>query len=120
MLLYSALYLVFGVDVSRAGFWIVLGAVVVTAFTVYAEAVLALRPTQPPDPPDGAPLSYPMASAIVVAYLPNETSTVLDTLDSLLAQDYPGPLEVVLAYNTPRRLAIEKRAGPAGRRPSPG
>ncbi len=104
MLIYSALYLVVGVDVSSLGFWVVLGAVVVTALTVYAEAVMALRPASPPG---GELTAYPRASAIVVAYLPNETGTVIDTVRSLLAQDYPGRLEVVLAYNTPWRLPIE-------------
>lgn len=103
-LVYTALYRVLGVDVSRLGFWLVLGAVVVTALMVYAEGVLALRPASP----DTQPTAYPDASAIVVAYLPNETTTVTDTVHSLLAQDYPGRLEVVLAYNTPRRLPIEQ------------
>ncbi|MDQ1398600.1 MAG: hypothetical protein QOK20_532 [Acidimicrobiaceae bacterium] len=104
-LIYASLYRVFGLDVSGLGFWVVLGAVVVTALTVYAEALLALRRVTPPP----ATLEvYPSASAIVVAYLPNETSTLVETLSCLLAQDYPGPLEVVLAYNTPRRLPIEQ------------
>jgi cellulose synthase/poly-beta-1,6-N-acetylglucosamine synthase-like glycosyltransferase len=103
-LIYGALYQVFGLDLSVVGFWIVLGAVVVTALSVYAEAVLALRRVRPPV---STLDNYPSASAIVVAYLPNETSTLVDTLACLLDQDYPGPLEVVLAYNTPRRLPIE-------------
>jgi cellulose synthase/poly-beta-1,6-N-acetylglucosamine synthase-like glycosyltransferase len=101
---YSALYLVFGVDVSTVGFWVVLVTVVITALTVYAEAVLSLRPV--PAPAEEL-ASYPDASAIVVAFLPNETGTIVDTVRCLLAQDYPGSLEVVLAYNTPRRLPIE-------------
>ena len=105
LLLYCGLYLVFGLDVSTVGFWVVLGAVVVTALTVYAEALLALRPASPPD---RELTSYPEGSAIVVAYLPNETTTVVETLECLLAQDYPGTLEVILAYNTPRRLPIEQ------------
>lgn len=104
LLVYGAVYLVFGVDVTVVGFWIVLAAVVVTAFTVYAEAVLALGRVEPPVP---VLAEYSAASAIVVAYLPNETETILGTLECLLDQDYPGPFEVVLAYNTPRRLPIE-------------
>ncbi|MGH9123986.1 MAG: glycosyltransferase family 2 protein [Acidimicrobiales bacterium] len=103
-LVYSGLYRAFGLDVSSVGFWVVITAVIVTAFTVYAEGVLALRPASPPSP---EPPSYPAASAIVVAYLPNETDTVVDTVTSLLGQDYPGPFEVILAYNTPQRLPIE-------------
>jgi cellulose synthase/poly-beta-1,6-N-acetylglucosamine synthase-like glycosyltransferase len=104
-LIYAALYQFLGLDVSGLGFWVVLGAVVVTALTVYAEAVLALRRVTPPH---AALDTYPSASAIVVAYLPNETSTLVETVTCLLGQDYPGPLEVVLAYNTPQRLPIEQ------------
>ena len=105
LLVYCGLYLAFGLDVSTVGFWVVLGTVVITALTVYAEAVLSLRPLSPPD---GELASYPKASAIVVAYLPNETGTIIETIECLLAQDYPGTLEVVLAYNTPRPLPIEE------------
>jgi cellulose synthase/poly-beta-1,6-N-acetylglucosamine synthase-like glycosyltransferase len=104
-LLYTALYLAFGIDVSAAGFWVVLAAVVITALTVYGEAILALRPERPPDV---TVAEYPPASAIVVAYLPNETDTVVATLACLLEQEYPGPFEVVLAYNTPGRLPVEQ------------
>ena len=47
-LIYAALYRIFGLDVSGIGFWVVLGAVVVTALTVYAEALLALHRVTPP------------------------------------------------------------------------
>jgi cellulose synthase/poly-beta-1,6-N-acetylglucosamine synthase-like glycosyltransferase len=103
-LLFSAVYLVAGIDVTRVGFWVVLGAVALTALSVYAEAVLALRPEKPPST---TLATFPSAAAIVVAYLPNETDTIVDTVSCLLRQDYPGPLEVILAYNTPRRLPIE-------------
>lgn len=104
LLVYTAAYHLFGWDVSVVGFWVVMAAVLITAFTVYAEAMLSLRPVSAPT---DMMAEYPSASAIVVAYLPNETETIVGTLKCLLQQDYPGPLEVVLAYNTPRRLPIE-------------
>ena len=104
LLVYSTLYSVIGWDVSGIGFWLVLAAVVITALTVYAEAALSLRRVRPPA---ASPAVYPPAAAIVVAYLPNETGTIVDTIGCLLQQDYPAPFEVVLAYNTPGRLPIE-------------
>ena len=113
--IYGALYRAFGWDISIIGFWVVLAAVVITALTVYAEALLSLRAV--PAPTEEL-ATYPPASAIVVAYLPNETSTIVDTINCLLEQEYPGTLEVVLAYNTPRRLPIEADlAQMAGRDP---
>ena len=62
----------------------------------------------PPGPPAGEPGSpYPPATAIIAAYLPNEAATIVETVESFLAQDYPGELQVVLAYNTPHDLPIE-------------
>lgn len=102
---FSVVYRLWRVDITGPLFWVVFAAVAITAATVYTEAVLALRPAQPPA---DEPSEYPPASAVVVAYLPNETDTILDTVRCLLAQDYPGSLEVVLAYNSPRPLPIEQ------------
>ena len=44
---------------------------------------------------------------MIAAYLPNESATILETLDAFLALEYPGPLEVILAYNTPEPLPVE-------------
>lgn len=100
----AGLWLAWGVDVTRAGFWVVFGSVLLTAATVYAEALLALPASAPPE---GELASYPPASAVVVAYLPNEAANIVDTVRCLLAQDYPGRLQVVLAYNTPEPLPVE-------------
>jgi cellulose synthase/poly-beta-1,6-N-acetylglucosamine synthase-like glycosyltransferase len=103
--IYVASFELFHIDITAVLFWVVFGAVVVTAATVYAEGLLALRS---PRIPADEPVAHPPASAIVVAYLPNETDTIYSTVRSLLGQDYPGPLQVVLAYNTPRPLPIEQ------------
>jgi len=93
-----------GWDVSWTVYLMVVLMLVVTATFIWIEAFLALRPLQPPDEP-GEP--WPSASAIIAAYLPNEAETILETLESFLAQDYPARLQVILAYNTPKDMAIE-------------
>lgn len=86
---------------------VVVVALVGTAGSIILEGLLALRPTVPPPPEKySAAGEYPKASALVAAYLPNEASTVVATVENLLNNDYPN-LEVVLAYNTPTSLPIE-------------
>ncbi|ADB74244.1 response regulator [Geodermatophilus obscurus] len=94
-----------GVDISGVTYPIVVVALVVTAASIWAEGLLALRPDQPPEEP-AAP--YPRASAVIAAYLPNEAATVVETVESFLRLDYPGELQVILAYNTPRPLPVEE------------
>ena len=79
-------------------------AFVITAASIWIECLLAL---EPPRPPAWVGASYPQASAVIAAYLPNESATILETLDAFLALEYPGPLEVILAYNTPEPLPVE-------------
>ena len=58
-------------------------------------------------PVQGQPL--PRCSFIVAAYLPNEQSIILETLDHLLNRVHQpeAGLEVILAYNTPVALPME-------------
>lgn len=51
----------------------------------------------------------PRVSIVVVAYLPNEQSIILETLNHILTQvRWPqSRLEVILAYNTPTTLPVE-------------
>ncbi|GDY33176.1 glycosyltransferase family 2 protein [Gandjariella thermophila] len=99
----TALYLL-GVDLAEPAYLTVMFALVLTAAVVWAEGLYALDPMQPPAEPT-AP--YPPAAAVIAAYLPNEAVTIVDTVRAFLAQQYPAPLQVVLAYNTPRRLPVE-------------
>ncbi|CAN5598433.1 hypothetical protein BH11ACT8_BH11ACT8_19570 [soil metagenome] len=92
-----------GLDVSGALYWILVGAFLVTAATIWAECAHALDPELPPET-DHAP---PPATAVIAAYLPNEADTITETLHAFLAQHYRGGLQVVLAYNTPYPLPIE-------------
>lgn len=89
---------------SMAVFIVTVLGLVTTATMINVEGVLSLRPRQPPDEPL-AP--YPPATAIIAAYLPNEAASVVATVESMLSIDYPAPLKVILAYNTPHDLPVE-------------
>lgn len=93
-----------GTDLTRPAYLVVVAALVMTATTVWLEGLRALRPYRPPAAP-AAP--WPPAVLVVPAYLPNEAGTILDTVSHALAQDYPGPLTVVVAYNTPGPQPVE-------------
>ncbi|EKV00501.1 glycosyl transferase [Leptolyngbya sp. PCC 7375] len=58
--------------------------------------------------PEGQPL--PRCSVIVAAYLPNEQTIILETIDHLLNRIHQpeAGLEVILAYNTPVVLPMEQ------------
>lgn len=92
-----------GLDVSSAVYWFLVGALSLTALTIWAESSQALDPPRPPAEPGPAP----RATAVIAAYLPNEADTIVETLHSFLAQSYAGGLQIVLAYNTPFRLPVE-------------
>ncbi|WP_091457786.1 glycosyltransferase family 2 protein [Actinokineospora iranica] len=92
-----------GIDLATPAYLLVTLALVVTSALIWAEGLHALDPPKLPAAPD----HYPQASAIIAAYLPNEAATIIDTLRAFLAQDYPGRLQVVLAYNTPYDLPVE-------------
>ncbi len=102
-----------GLDVVPAIYLAVVLALVATAYFIWVEMLLALRPTEPPPEP-GAP--YPPASAIIAAYLPNEAATVVETIGAFLHVDYPAPLQIILAYNTPRDLPVEAELRDIARR----
>lgn len=52
----------------------------------------------------------PPVTALVVAYLPNEQDIILETLENLLCETAIAPerLQVILAYNTPETLPVER------------
>ena len=62
------------------------------------------------EPPTEPKTPYPPASAIIAAYLPNEAPTILETVEAFLQIEYPAPLQIILAYNTPHELPVEKNA----------
>lgn len=101
--LYQQMYLA-GVDLGSVVYWMVVAGLLASAALVTLECLFALdAQSRPPSP--GQP--YPAASAVIAAYLPNEAATIVDTVESFLRLEYPGDLEIVLAYNTPSRLPVE-------------
>ena len=93
-----------GADITGAVFIAVVAALVLTGVMIIVESIAAVH--QPEPPPIGAP--YPRASAIICAYLPNEAATILATVDAFLTNEYPGGLQVIVAYNTPTSLPVEE------------
>lgn len=97
-----------GLDISGVVYWAVVAALGITATAIWAECFAALDPTPPPPLPEDASGDPQPATAIIAAYLPNEADTILETLDAFLEQEYVGGLQVILAYNTPEDLAVER------------
>ncbi|MGL4744782.1 MAG: glycosyltransferase family 2 protein [Dermatophilaceae bacterium] len=93
----------FGPAVASALYAFVVAALAVATASIWAEGFASLRRSPLPPLPAGPP---PRASAVVAAYLPNESATIVETVRAILATDYPD-LELVLAYNRPRRLPVE-------------
>ncbi len=109
-------YLVLGAigwDVSGVAYWVVMAALLVTAGAIWLEGFYALDPQRPPDEP-GAP--HPGATAVIAAYLPNEAATIIDTVEAFQRVDYPGPLQILVAYNTPHPMAVEDELREMARR----
>jgi cellulose synthase/poly-beta-1,6-N-acetylglucosamine synthase-like glycosyltransferase/CheY-like chemotaxis protein len=94
-----------GIDITKAMYIIVVITLLTTAIMIWVEGFYSLKRINPPDEP-GAP--YPKASAIIAAYLPNEAITIVETVEHFLQIEYPAGLQIILAYNTPRDLPIEK------------
>lgn len=93
-----------GFDLTTLTYPLVAAALAATAAGLWIESFGALGAVDIPDEPDEP---APTASAIIAAYLPNEAATVLTTVTHMLAQDYPGELQIILAYNTPQHLPVE-------------
>jgi cellulose synthase/poly-beta-1,6-N-acetylglucosamine synthase-like glycosyltransferase len=94
-----------GLDLTALTYPLVVAALVVTTVAIVAESMLAVQE----DPLDGVPEpdTWPRVSAVIAAYLPNESATIESTLAAFRRLDYPGELQVVLAYNTPQDLPVE-------------
>ena len=94
-----------GLDASGPVHIGLLGLLTVMATLQWLEVAKAMKaPALPPVPDDAAP----PASAVIAAYLPNEADTIVETVEAFLGLRYPGPLQIVLAYNTPTDLPVEQ------------
>jgi cellulose synthase/poly-beta-1,6-N-acetylglucosamine synthase-like glycosyltransferase/CheY-like chemotaxis protein/GGDEF domain-containing protein len=92
-----------GMDISWGVYVAVAIMIVLTALFIWIEGILAMRRIDPPEAEH-----YPAASAIIAAYLPNEAVTLESTIEAFLKVDYPGPLQIILAYNTPKDMPFEQ------------
>jgi cellulose synthase/poly-beta-1,6-N-acetylglucosamine synthase-like glycosyltransferase/DNA-binding NarL/FixJ family response regulator len=93
-----------GRDISSVAYLVITAALVITASLIWIEGFLATKAIDPPIYPK---TPYPPASAIIAAYLPNEAPTILETVEAFLQIEYPAPLQIILAYNTPHDLPVE-------------
>ncbi len=94
----------FGLDITGAVYLFLVAALGITGALIWRECLFARHRPEPPPAPAGTP---PMASAIIAAYLPNEAETIIETVETFLADDYPD-LQIILAYNTPRPMPVER------------
>ncbi len=92
-----------GHDIVPTMYLIVVASLVITSALIWIEGFAALKQIDPPETDGPAP----PVTAIIAAYLPNEAATIVETAESFLRTDYPGPYQVILAYNTPRDLPVE-------------
>jgi len=102
-----------GIDVTRPVYYVVVAALLLTGVLIWVEGFQALDPERPPE---DAALPFPPASAVIAAYLPNEAATIVETVEAFLRLEYPGPLQIVLAYNTPRPMPVESALSEIARR----
>ena len=73
---------------------------------IRGRAVDHLR-ARPPGSND--PSKYPPVCAIVPCFLPNEEGIIMGTIQHCITQiTYPGQLTLMVVYNTPTDMAIEK------------
>ena len=94
---------VVGFDITYWVYLSVVATLVLTGVMILVEAQLAVRQKEPPEVDE-----YPEATAIICAYLPNEAATIMGTLDAFLNMGYPGGLQIILAYNTPNSMPVER------------
>jgi DNA-binding response OmpR family regulator len=72
-----------GVDVTGIAFLFLVVALALTSLAIWAECGAALRRREPPPMVDGEP---PPASAVIAAYLPNESRTVVETVEAFCSR----------------------------------
>jgi cellulose synthase/poly-beta-1,6-N-acetylglucosamine synthase-like glycosyltransferase/predicted Zn-dependent protease len=94
-----------GANISGPVYIGVVVVLVITATTIWIEGFLALKSTTPPQEP-GSP--FPPATVIIPAYLPNEADTIIETVNAFLRLDYPNTVQIIIAYNSPTHLPVER------------
>lgn len=95
-----------GYDISEIAYILAVISMLNTAILIWIEGWLSLKRA---DPPELKEEEFGPVSAIIAAYLPNEAPTLETTLETFLKMDYPGKMQIILAYNTPVEMPIEER-----------
>ncbi len=104
-LVYYGMWKAFEIDLTPWTYAITVLLLVAKTSLTWVESFLAWHRQDPPKNPKEP---YPAASIIIAAYLPNEAVTVVQTVKAFLNCDYPAPLKVILAYNTPVDMPVER------------
>ena len=101
-----------GMDITGVVYIGVVTALLLTAMLIWYEGYLAMKREPLPE----AKAQFPLASAIIAAYLPNEADTLLATIAAFQHLEYPGPIQIILAYNTPQDMPFEETLQAIARR----
>lgn len=91
-----------GYDITGFAYIFFVVAFVITGLFIWIEGFASFFDEDLP-----VPTEYPPASAIIAAHLQNEAATIIETIEAFRKIDYPGSLQIILAYNTPRELPVE-------------
>ena len=89
----------FGLTVA-SGTWLMVILLGVLAWGLRFRQLMAITAT---------PLErWPSVALIVPCYLPNEEAIVMETVRHMCEKiEYPGPMRLVVVYNTPRPCAVQ-------------
>jgi len=102
-----------GRDISPYAYLVIALTLTGNALLVLLEGLLASRVVEPPLQPAEP---EPPATAIIAAYLPNESATILATVEAFRRIKYPAGLQIIVAYNTPQQLPVERDLAELARR----
>ncbi len=105
LLIYAYVFLLTSFDITPVVYIVVVITILSSSYLNILESLFSLRPARAIKP---IIKWYPTATAIVAAYLPNEEKVIKSTVNKILTSDYPGRLQVIVAYNTPTDLLIEQ------------
>ena len=95
-----------GITVTHTVYWVAVACMVITCVLIWCEGLLSRREAHPPELGEA---DFGPVSAVIAAYLPNEAATLESTIGAFLRMDYPAGTQIILAYNTPVDMPIEKR-----------
>jgi len=95
-----------GLGIAPAVLALVVAAMLLTVAVVWQRGLRARRAAPATQEPSPSP-PYPPASLVIAACLPDQAATVVESVETCLRTDYPGPVQVVLAYSGPPGVPVE-------------